>query len=135
MDESVHYGLSIFSQENKRIFNQKNKKYRPGKVKVVNRMKEYLTALHKLFDHATYLKRLVRGKDVCTTQYGFGGALGGGFGASYEDQGGEKKNLEGNLGKNLDGKFSNPCKLKNQTGKLDILAREGRLTGVDFFIF
>ena len=82
LDESVNYGLSMSYQNTKRIFNQQNQRDFPGVMKVVERIKGDLSALRKLCDHSTPLKRLMRRKDVCTTQYGFGGALGSGFGSS-----------------------------------------------------
>ena len=89
--ELVYYRLSMYFQETKRIFNQNNQRDFPGMVKVVDQMKYDLTSLRKLFDHATPPKRVVQVKDVCTTQYGFGDESGSGFGALWEDQGGENK--------------------------------------------
>ena len=82
LNEPGDYGLRTSFQETEMIFNKKNKCDCPGKVKVIDRLKENLTVLCKLFDHVTPPKRFVWGKDVCTTQYGFGGALGSGFGSS-----------------------------------------------------
>ena len=50
-------------------------------------------------------------------------------------QGGEKKYSKGTWGKNMAGKSSNLCELKNLTETLDILSGERRFTGVGFFIF
>ena len=36
---------------------------------------------------------------MCTTQYSYGDVSGSGFGALWEDQGGEKKHRKGNWGK------------------------------------
>ena len=84
LDESGDYGLSMSYKKTKTIFNQQNQRDFPGVMKVVERIKGDLSALRKLCDHSTPLKRLMRRKDVCTTQYGFGDALGSGSGASWE---------------------------------------------------
>ena len=83
LDGSVYYGLSMYFQETKRIFYQRNQHDCPGKLKVVGRMKDVLTSLLKLFNHATPPKRPVRGEDVCTTRYGFVDTPGSFFGASW----------------------------------------------------
>ena len=135
LGKSVDYGFSVSFQDTKGIINQQIRCEFIGKVKVVDRLKYGLTALRKLFDRANPMNRILWGKYVCTSQYGFGDALGSGFDASWEDQGGEKKYWKGNWGNNMAGKSSNLCELKNPKEALDILAREGRLTGLKFFIF
>ena len=59
LDDSVNYGLIMSYQNTKRIFNQQNQRDCSGKAKVIDWLKDDLTALHKLFDHANPLKRLV----------------------------------------------------------------------------
>ena len=122
-------------QETKIIFNKQNQRDCPGKVKVVDGMKDNLTALQKLFDHETPTKWLFQGKYVCNTQYGFGGTLVSSFGASWEDQGGQNKYQKGTWRNNMDGKPSNLRGLNNLEEALEILAREWRLTRIEYFIF
>ena len=109
-EDTGYYGLSMYFQKTKIISNQQNKLDCPGKVKFVNRLKDDLTSLGKLFNNANPLKRLVQGKDVCTTNYGFGDALGSGFGSSWEDQGGQNEHRKGTWGNNMSGESSNLCK-------------------------
>ena len=59
LDESGDYGLSMSYKKTKTIFNQQNQRDCSGKAKVIDWLKDDLTALHKLFDHANPLKRLV----------------------------------------------------------------------------
>ena len=68
---------------------------------------------------------------MCNNHYGFGNALGSGFGASWEDGSGQREEIfKGNLGKNMAGKSSNIRELNTPIETLDILASEGRLIGV-----
>ena len=60
-------------------------------------MKDYLTALSKLFDNAIHPKPLLQGKYICTIQYSFYDTLGSGFGASWENQA-EIRNIGMELG-------------------------------------
>ena len=103
-------------------------------MKIFDRIKYDLTSMLKLFYHAIPLKRLVLGKDVFITRYGFGDTSGSCFGASWEDQGGEKKFWKGTWVNNMAGNSLNLRELKNLTEALDILARGGRLTGIELFI-
>ena len=135
LDESGDYGLSISFQENKIIFNQQNQCHCPGKVKVVNWLKYNLTALLTLFNHAILTKRTVLVKDEFTTHYGLGDALRSGFGSLWDDQVRDKKYRNGTWENNMSVNSSNLRELKNLTETLEILAREGKLNGLKFFIF
>ena len=133
--DSVDYGLIMSFQETKIILNQQNYHDCPGKVNVVDWLKDELNSLIKLFNHAIPPKRIVQGQNMCTTEYGFGDVSGSGFGTSREDQGREKKYREKNWGNNMAGKSSNLRELKKTTETLEIISGEGRLSGVEFFIF
>ena len=79
LNDSGDYGFNMSFQDTKRIFNKHNQRNCPRKVKVVDRPKDNLTALLKLFNNETYPKRLLWEKDVCTNQYGFWDVSGSGF--------------------------------------------------------
>ena len=131
LDKPVYYWLSISFQDTKIIFNQQNQSDCTGKVKVVDWLKYYLTSLLKTFNNVIPQNWLVQGKDLFNTHYGFGDALGSGFGAPWEDGSGRiEEILEGNLGKNMAGNSSNLRELNKPIETLEILASEGSLTGV-----
>ena len=74
-------------------------------MKVVNHLKDDLTALQKMFNRVNPPKRIVQVKNVCINQYGFGDAPVSGCGASWEDKGGEKKYWKVTCVKSMYGKY------------------------------
>ncbi len=121
-------------EEKKRKYISHHEKNTPPKVKAVRRLGRDLSSLRRLFDHDAPPKRLVRGQKVQEALYSFGDASGGGFGASWMKNG-KTWYRAGTWGSDMDNESSNHRELRNLVDSLEVMEKDGRLSGTEAFIF
>ena len=114
---------------------------RPDSVGVVPRLQPDLVALMELFEAESPSHRLVRGAKLDTAKVVFGDASGGGFGSSWEK--GKVENEEsgrvgfrfGTWDTQSSEESSNYRELRNLTETLELMGKEGELSGTELFVF
>jgi hypothetical protein len=109
-------------------------------------MKQDVEVVSCMFAAAMPAKRLVRGNKVARVLYGFGDAIGAGFGASWmmSAEGGEGETEQstkkiryrfGRWGSDVEGASSNYRELKKPVDVLEEIGGKDELRGVEVFLF
>ena len=106
----------------------------PVRVKPVERLYLDVAALCTMFQKETPERRLVRGNSISKINLIFGDASGAGFGSSWQVED-EIHYRFGLWGKDMELSSSNLRELKNLVDTLLKMEADGRLKGVEIFVF
>ena len=106
----------------------------PARVAPVERLHLDIAALCQMFKSETPERRLVRGNSISKINLIFGDASGAGFGSSWQVDD-EIHYRFGLWGKDMDMSSSNLRELKNLVDTLLQMEIDGRLKGVEIFVF
>ena len=115
---------------------------RPSLVDVAPRLAQDIQALESLLAAEEPAHRLVRGDKVNSAKFAFGDASGSGFGSSWEVLGTDNQIDRdkvsyrfGTWGEEVRSGSSNLRELKNLTDTLELMGKDGELSGTEVFLF